>query len=220
MTPRLLYFQFNQSLTINNVAAVTRAWHKNPQMRVIQRRPRVRSDSVLFNKELPCFVSDLRFAIPTGQKSEFFSRVEFKFGQNLHHNKIEKIDLYLAEVLENQKRSVVTVTGFRHWNLSSLSNILVVTKVLQRKQHFLDGALVTVALSRNATVGIPDEEKMGESRTIEVTGLASTTTKDAIKNFFENTRRSGGGEISNVEIDTEKGCAVVTFLSAESEWEW
>ena len=92
--------------------------------------------------------------------------------------------------------------------------------MLQREQHSLDEALVTVALSRNATVGIPDEEKMEESRAIEVTGLASTTTKDAIINFFENTRRSGGGEISDVEIVTEKGCAVVTFLLAESEWEW
>ena len=58
MAPRLLCSQFNQSLTINNVAAVTLAWHKNPQIRVIQRRPRVRSDSVLFNKELLCFVLD------------------------------------------------------------------------------------------------------------------------------------------------------------------
>ena len=58
MAPRLLYSQFNQSLTINDVAAVTRAWHKNPQIRLIQRRPRVRSDSVLFDKELLRFVSD------------------------------------------------------------------------------------------------------------------------------------------------------------------
>ena len=58
MAPHLLYSQFNQSLTINNVAAVTLAWHKNPQIRVIQRPPRVRSDSVLFNKELLCFVLD------------------------------------------------------------------------------------------------------------------------------------------------------------------
>ena len=90
--------------------------------------------------------------------------------------------------------------------------------MLQQEQHSLDGALVTVALSRKATVGIPDEEKMEESRIIEVTGLASTTTKDAIINFFENTRRSGGGEISDLQIVTEKGCAVVTFLLAESEW--
>ena len=226
MAPRLLCSQFNQSLTINNVAAFTRAWHKNPQIRVIQRRPGVRFDSVLFNKEFLCFVSgavvSATCALPYWQSKNlnFSSRVELKFGENLHHNKIEKIDLYVAEVPENQKRSMVTLTGFRHWNLSSLSSILVVTTVLQREQHSLDEALVTVALSRNATVGIPDEEKMEESRTIEVTGLASTTTKDAIINFFENTRRSGGGEISDVEIVTEKGCAVLTFILAESEWEW
>ena len=92
--------------------------------------------------------------------------------------------------------------------------------MLQREQHSLDGALVRVALSRNATAGIPDGEKIEESRTIEVTGLASITTKDAIINFFENTPRSGGGEISDVEIVAEKGCAVVTFLLAESECEW
>ena len=180
----------------------------------------------MFNKELLCFVSDAvvsaTSALPYGQGKNpiFFPRVELKFGENLHYNKIEKIDLYVAEVPENQKRCMVTLTEFRHSNLSSLSSILVVTTVLQREQHSLDGALLTVALSRNATVGIPDEEKMEESRTIEVTGLASTTTKDAIINFFENTPRSGGGEISDVEIVTEKGCAVVTFLLAESEWEW
>ena len=92
--------------------------------------------------------------------------------------------------------------------------------MLHQEQHSLDGALVTVTLSHKATVGLPDEEKMEESRAIEVTGLASTTTKDTIINFFENTRRSGGGEISDVEIVAEEGCAVVTFLLAESEWEW
>ena len=221
MAPRLLYSQFNQSLTIKNVAAVTRAWRKNPQIRVIQRRPGVRSDSVLFNKELLCFVSDAVVSDTHRAKIRiFFSRVELKFGENLHYNKIEKIDNYVVEVPENQKRCMVTLTGFRHSNLSSLSSILVVTTLLQREQHSLDGALVTVALSRNARVGIPDEEKIEESRSIEVTGLASTTTKDTIIHFFENNRRSGGGEISDVEIVTEKGCAVVTFLLAESEWEW
>lgn len=50
-----------------------------------------------------------------------------------------------------------------------------------------------------------------------MTGLASTTTKDSIVNFFENTRRSGGGEIENVDFTPDKGYAVVTFISAESK---
>ena len=42
------YTDFNQPLTINNIAADTRAWHKKSCMCVIQRRPSVHSDSVLF----------------------------------------------------------------------------------------------------------------------------------------------------------------------------
>ena len=72
-------------------------------------------------------------------------------------------------------------------------------------------------LGGNVTAGIPVEEEVGQSRTIEVSGLASTTTKDGIKNFFENTRRSGGGEIDGVEFFVHKRCAVVTFVLAESE---
>ena len=39
---------FNQPLTINNIAALTRARHINPHIRVIQRRPSVRFGGVLF----------------------------------------------------------------------------------------------------------------------------------------------------------------------------
>ena len=42
------YTDFNQPLTINNIAAVTRAWHKKSCICVIQRCPSVHSDSVLF----------------------------------------------------------------------------------------------------------------------------------------------------------------------------
>ena len=88
--------------------------------------------------------------------------------------------------------------------------------MLQRDQHSLDGSILSVIPSDN-TDGLTEEEQIQESRTIEVTGLASTTTKDSIKNYFENTRRSGGGDIEDVEFMPEKGYAVVTFLSTESK---
>ena len=89
--------------------------------------------------------------------------------------------------------------------------------MLQRRQHCLDGAFLTVK------VGVPaaeqtDQEDMEESRTIELNGLAPTTTEDSIRNFFENTRRSGGGDIESVEFNSEEGFAVITFMSAESEF--
>ena len=101
--------------------------------------------------------------------------------------------------------------------LVSVFSILVVTTVLRRKPHYLDGAVLIMELGGNVTAGIPVVEEVGQSRTIEVSGLASTTTKDGMKNFFENTRRSGGGEIDEVEFFVHKGCAVVTFVLAESE---
>ena len=88
--------------------------------------------------------------------------------------------------------------------------------MLQRDKHTLDEAVLTVILS-SSSCALSDKEEMQESRVIEVTGLASSTTKDSITNFFENTRRSGGGDIENVECHPDKGLAVITFLSVESK---
>lgn len=90
--------------------------------------------------------------------------------------------------------------------------------VLLREKHILEGAILFVKPSNTAgdsfyTSGIH------ESRTIEVTGLAAKTTKDAILKFFEDQRRSGGGEIEEVVHTPDRGIAVITFTSAESEYE-
>ena len=89
--------------------------------------------------------------------------------------------------------------------------------MLQRRQHCLDGASLAVKVGVSAAEQT-DQEDMEESRTIELNGLAPTTTKDSIRNFFENTRRSGGGVIDSVEFNPEEGFAVITFMSAESEF--
>lgn len=93
---------------------------------------------------------------------------------------------------------------------------LVVNNVLQHDKHTLDGAILNVTAS-NATCGLSEKNATQESRTIEVIGLATKTTKDAIANFFENKRRSGGGEVERVDHTPELGCAVVTFVTAESK---
>lgn len=91
------------------------------------------------------------------------------------------------------------------------------TSVLLHDKHSLDGALLSVAPGNN-TSALTSSEELQESRTIEVTGLAPTTTKDSIINYFENTRRSGGGEIEDVKFSSDKGHCVVTFVAAESKW--
>ena len=102
-------------------------------------------------------------------------------------------------------------------NNLSIFSLLVLKTVLQRRQHCVDGASLAVK------AGVPaaeqtNQEDMEESRTIELNGLAPTTTEDSIRNFFENTRRSGGGDIDSVEFNPEEGVAVITFMSAESEF--
>ena len=89
--------------------------------------------------------------------------------------------------------------------------------MLQSQQHCLDGASLAVKVSVLAAEQT-DQEDMEEYRTIELNGLAPTTTKDSIRNFFENTRRSGGGDIDSVEFNPQEGFAVITFMSAKSEF--
>ena len=99
----------------------------------------------------------------------------------------------------------------------SISSLLVLKTVLLRRQHCLDGASLAVKAGI-AAAEQTDQEDMEDSRTIELNGLAPTTTEDSIRNFFENTRRSGGGDIHSMEFNPEEGFAVITFMSAESEF--
>ena len=91
--------------------------------------------------------------------------------------------------------------------------------MLKREKHFLDGATLHVSITQdNSTSPLTPLEDIQELRTIEVAGISLKTTEDSIRNFFENTRRSGGGDIENIELYAGKGVAVVTFLSAESKY--
>ena len=94
--------------------------------------------------------------------------------------------------------------------------LAVVNTVLQMGKHVLDGATLKVTASNN-TRCLSDMEEAQESRVIEVRGLAAATTKDSISMFFENTRRSGGGDVEHVDYTPEEGIAVVTFVKAESK---
>ena len=94
--------------------------------------------------------------------------------------------------------------------------LAVVNTVLQKDKHVLDGAILKVTASNNMRC-LPDREEAEESRVIEVRGLPATATKDYIYYFFENTRRSGGGHIEDVDHMPEQGIAIVTFVKAESK---
>ena len=50
--------------------------------------------------------------------------------------------------------------------------------------------------------------------TIIVCGIPPSTDKDAVINYFENSRRSGGGEVSSI-VFTDEGDATITFLAVK-----
>ena len=85
---------------------------------------------------------------------------------------------------------------------------------MERKEHRLDGASLKVVLGKSERNVIRKETSSCDSRIVEVTGLAAVTSEDAICNYFENTRRSGGGEVESVEMKPELNMAIVTFKEA------
>ena len=50
-----------------------------------------------------------------------------------------------------------------------------------------------------------------DRRTIEVHGLSPSTSNDTIELFFESKRRSGGGMVEHMQLDTDNNIAYVTF---------
>ena len=81
---------------------------------------------------------------------------------------------------------------------------LVAKRVVERGKHVLNEATLDASFEMR---GRKDEN----SKTIKVTGLPASTTKDSILNYFENKRRSGGGEVETVDLNLKAGVAFVTF---------
>ena len=55
-----------------------------------------------------------------------------------------------------------------------------------------------------------------QSRVVFILGLSKDTTEDALLNYFENTRRSGGGPVEEVKIS--ENTAQVKFESSEGNF--
>ena len=87
-------------------------------------------------------------------------------------------------------------------------SFLVAKCVVARDKHTLNGATLDVSFEMRDS----DEEK---GKTIKVAGLAANTTEDSILNYFENKRRSGGGEVETVELRSDTGVAFVTFKDGD-----
>ena len=76
--------------------------------------------------------------------------------------------------------------------------------MVEREKHTLNDATLDVSFEMC-------DRRDENTKTIEVTGFPGSTTKDSILNYFENKRRSGGGEVETVDLRLEAGVAFVTF---------
>ena len=56
------------------------------------------------------------------------------------------------------------------------------------------------------------------SRTIIVEGVDKSTSEDLLRMMFENKRRTGGGEIEDVDYQPNSGRANITFIAEEGLW--
>ena len=65
-----------------------------------------------------------------------------------------------------------------------------------------------------ATLEVSPAQDVCDGKTIEVCGLEPSTSHDGILLFFENNRRSGGGEIDKVQRDMDKTVALITFKNS------
>ena len=83
--------------------------------------------------------------------------------------------------------------------------------VLKHDRHILNGA--TLHVSRELL-----DNAENTSKTIQITGLTAQSTEDSIRNYFENERRSGGGEVEAVTFRPEENMALVTFKDVEGEF--
>ena len=93
-------------------------------------------------------------------------------------------------------------------------------RTVEHSPHKLSGACLQVSLFEDLQEEHPDSfdenaEEFEEGITIIISDILPSTTEDAVSNYFENARRSGGGDVHKMEYSCDKGEAVITFLEVK-----
>ena len=87
---------------------------------------------------------------------------------------------------------------------------------MSEKNLLLDGAQLSVVRLMTMYSGL-DRESC-RPKAIKVEGIPNDTSEEYLSMIFENRRRSGGGEIEQLDYDTEEHTAVIVFNEADSEY--
>ena len=94
--------------------------------------------------------------------------------------------------------------------------ILDAARTAENSPHKVGNLSLDVSLleeEEDAPLDTEDEQSVEEEKiTIIVSG--TLPSKDALWNYFENERRSGGGEVLEMDY-TDKGDAVITFAEVK-----
>ena len=90
---------------------------------------------------------------------------------------------------------------------------------MESKSHILDNHQIDVSRLEeecpSSTEGNKERSEKGPDAVINikciVSGFSSCTTEDTVRYYFENTRRSGGGDILEMNFYPEESAAEITF---------
>ena len=66
-------------------------------------------------------------------------------------------------------------------------------------------------------VDVRSQENEGATNAILVKGLRPEVGRDVLELFFENTKRSGGGDITDIQMYQESGRAIIWFADASGD---
>ena len=83
--------------------------------------------------------------------------------------------------------------------------------VVSRKSLNFEGRQLAVFWPRSEFSG----EVVDDSCKIKVTGLTGACDEDLLVMFFENKKRSGGGEVKKLEMMRSLGEALITFVDPQ-----
>ncbi|XP_069138954.1 uncharacterized protein [Argopecten irradians] len=124
----------------------------------------------------------------------------------------------LTLFFENKRRSgggdIAKVDFKRDWAIITFEDSEVVDRILKKSPLSLDNKQIVVERfipNVNAMKGTENKEEA--SRMIKVTGIPPQTTEETLTLFFENKRKSGGGDIA--KMDFQRDWAIVTFEDSE-----
>lgn len=112
------------------------------------------------------------------------------------------------------------ITVLYHVEYASLADA---KRTAENSPHSVAGLRLHVSLLEEQENVIADdheeasgsEEEAGAEITIIASGIPLSSSEDAVRYYFENSRRSGGGEVCDIDF-THDGKAVITFTAVES----